>query len=122
MSPTVLIVEDNPDSQDMIARILRHYNIDSAHVASAEEALESLEQSVYDGLVVDLALPAMDGWTLIEYLHSNPRTAHLKCVAVTAYHSRELAAQALQAGFEAFFPKPLDKAVFAERVRQMVNG
>lgn len=118
----ILVVEDNHDSMDMMARILRHYKISYETCASAEEALERVAQTDYDGLVIDLSLPDMDGWSLLEHLQQGDATAQIKCVAVTAYHSRELAVRARQAGFVAFFPKPFEPIAFADQIRLIAGG
>jgi len=122
MSMPILIVEDNPDSSDMMGRILRYYHIDFEVVNSAEEALRHMTDPVqYSGVIIDLALPEMDGWTLLSILRGNEVTWHLPCLAVTAYHSLELIPQAAQAGFNAYFPKPLEKSAFADEVRKMLG-
>jgi CheY-like chemotaxis protein len=118
----ILIVEDNQDSRDMMARILRYHQLDFEITESAEEALERLIQQRYAAMVIDLALPQMDGWTLLQQVRHNPQTFHLNCVAVTAYHSPELAGKAIHAGFNAYFPKPLEKTAFAKELRRAVDG
>lgn len=122
MAMPILIVEDNVDSSDMIGRILRFHKIEFEVVDSAEEALGRFQESVqYSGVIIDLALPAMDGWTLLSVIKGNIATQHLPCMAVTAYHSLELIPQAARAGFSAYFPKPLEKVTFADEVRKMVG-
>lgn len=118
----ILVVEDNHDSRDMMARILRHYQINYDTCGSAEEALERIAQTDYAGVVIDLALPEMDGWSLLEHLRHSTATAQIQCVAVTAYHSRELAVRARQAGFVAFFPKPFEPLAFADQIRLIAGG
>ncbi|MCU0476331.1 MAG: response regulator, partial [Anaerolineae bacterium] len=109
MSMPVLIVEDNPDASDMMGRILRYNEIDFEVVQSAEEALQQMANPAqYSGLIIDLALPEMDGWTLLSVLRGNATTWHLPCVAVTAYHSPELTLHASRAGFNGYFSKPLE--------------
>lgn len=119
--PPFLIVEDNIDSADMMARILRFYNLPHEIVTTAEAALEQVTQRPYSGLIIDLALPAMDGWTLLRHVQSLPEVQHLACVAVTAYHSNDLFAKAAAAGFAAYFPKPLEKAAFAAELQRLVG-
>jgi CheY-like chemotaxis protein len=117
----ILIVEDNEDSRDMIGRILRFHQINYDAVESAEAALERLEDYQYSGLIIDLALPEMDGWSLLGVLQKQAQTADLPCIAVTAYHSAELANKALQKGFVAYFSKPLEKTVFANTILRMLE-
>lgn len=114
----ILIVEDDADSWDMMSRILRFHGIAFEIVHSAEAALERLALNPnYSGIIIDLALPSMDGWTLMGLLRNNAATAHVPCVAVTAYDNWNLNEQALEAGFAAYFAKPLERVAFTEVVQ-----
>ena len=68
MSPRVLVVDDEPDELALITRHLRRLGYDVVAVKSAEEALASPELDSVDVAVVDLRLPGMGGWQLIEVL------------------------------------------------------
>ncbi len=103
----VLIVEDDPPSGDLLAYMLRYYEIEADTVTTAEKALDQLAAKDYNAAIIDLALPGMDGWALLKAIRENPRLADLQCVAVTAYHDAKVAYEAVQAGFLACFPKPL---------------
>jgi CheY-like chemotaxis protein len=117
----ILVVEDDPDGQDVVVRILRHYGMTADIVFSGEEALALLAEKSYTAAVVDLALPGMDGWTLLNSIHHLEKTASLPCFAITAYHSAEVALHAIDHGFIAYFPKPLDLNTFAQEIRTRLN-
>src|ERR1700694_3181051 len=104
----VLLVEDDPDGQEVVQRILRHHGIRFDPAVDAETALELLKQNPYNVAILDLALPAMDGWTLLQKIKQDRATSHIICFAITAFHSPEVALVALMTGFTAYFPKPLD--------------
>lgn len=113
----VLVVEDDPDGQEVVTRILRHHRIMADVVGNGEDALAMLSANQYDLAVIDLALPTINGWTLLDAIRANPRTATIPCVAVTAFHSAEVAVEAIQAGFNAYFPKPLDATSFVRELQ-----
>jgi CheY-like chemotaxis protein len=115
----LLVVEDDPDGQEVVSRILRHHNIPSDVVYTAEEALQRLTQNGYTGVITDLALPGKDGWSLLNTLRRNPQTAGLPCVAITAYHSADVAVKAIEAGFNAYFPKPLEATSFVRELQRI---
>lgn len=117
----VLVVEDDPDGQEVVARMLRHHKINTTVVGSAEDALGLLAEKKYTALVIDLALPGMDGWTLLNTIQRNPKTAYLPCVAMTAFHSADLAIKAIEAGFVAYFPKPLEATSFVRELQRVVG-
>lgn len=118
---TVLVVEDNKDSQEVLWRILRHLRIQTSVVPSSEDAINLLEVQQYDLAVIDLSLPKLDGWGLLNYIRHQPFIASLPTIAITAYHSPELAVKAIDAGFDAYFPKPLDTAQFIHRVQNIIT-
>lgn len=116
ISQKLLIIEDDVALQNLLALALRRHHIAFDVVTSAEDALMMLADIDYSGLIVDLALPQMDGWTFLETLRRNPRTATIPCIAITCYHISELDAVALDVGFTAYFRKPLDIEVFVKRL------
>src|SRR5258706_5183289 len=104
----VRVVEDDPDGQDVVQRILRHHRIGFEAAYDAETALDMLDKGHYTLAVIDLALPGIDGWELLKAIRSDPQTAAMPCVAITAYHSSEVILEAGRNGFAAYFAKPLD--------------
>jgi CheY-like chemotaxis protein len=104
----VLVVEDEADSRDLMTRLFKFHNIRVVAAATAEEALQQLTQFSPNLIIVDLALPGMDGWTLLKRLKTNPSLSHTPIVAITAFHTAELAQEAIHAGFNAYFAKPLN--------------
>ena len=118
----VIVVEDEYDSVQMISKILRHHDI-QVHVARhGEDCLALLEQIEPTLIVTDLAMPHMDGWQTLAALRANPKTRHIPVVAITAYHSTDLADDALKAGFEACFPKPVDPRSFVQSLAEIVSA
>lgn len=118
----VLIVEDEPDSSEVVQGILEYHQIQFWWASTAEEALEMLPQVAPNLLVVDLALPGMDGWALLKNLQQNETTAHIPAVAVTAFHSASVARQAIEAGFVAYFPKPIDTTGFIAELQRALDN
>lgn len=122
MSRAILVVEDDPDGQEMVATMLEHMNFLVATADNAEEASDLLFESgeTFEAVVVDLALPGKDGWELLSEILSNPQTEQIPCVAVTAYHNSKLREEALRAGFVAYFPKPLDGTLLGRELERII--
>jgi CheY-like chemotaxis protein len=116
----ILLIEDDTDAQEVMSRILLHYDIDIDVVSTAEDALPLLENRDYTAAVVDLALPGIDGWQLLNAIRHSPRTAELPCLAITAYHSVELAVKAIQEGFTAYLPKPIESISFINELQRII--
>ena len=118
----VLVVEDEADSMELVCGLITHYGINCVAATSGEEALQTLEKMVPTLIILDLALPGVDGWGVLQAVRSNKRLTQVPCVAITAFHTPELAEQAIQAGFNAYFAKPIDSTSFVRELQAIVNG
>lgn len=118
----ILVVEDEADGQEVVAELLSHFHISSDAAPTAEEALNLLANKAYTAAIIDLALPGMDGWELLQAIRGNPKLANLPCIAITAYHTSVVRQQAIEAGFDAYFPKPLDDTSFVREVSRVITN
>ncbi len=103
----VLVVEDDPDGNELITTILERFGARVTSVATAASALEALDHEPPDMLVSDIGLPDADGMTLIRQVRQKPAFAKIPAVALTAYASRQDATKAISAGFDAHVAKPV---------------
>ncbi len=117
----VLVVEDEYDSIQMVSKILRHHGAE-VHIAhNGVECLDMLKSLTPDIVIMDLALPEMDGWETLAKIRDNPQTHKLPVVAITAYHSVSVAEDAKDAGFDAYFPKPLNTKGIIQQLGEIVR-
>lgn len=114
---SILVVEDEYDSVTMLSKILSHHGIEVYHARNGQECLELLAHVAPALIITDLAMPGMDGWQTLAAVRADPHTAHIPVVAVTAYHSVDVAHDARAAGFDGFFAKPVDPRLFVEQLR-----
>src|SRR5262245_55063282 len=107
---SVLIVEDDPETLDLLKFILDQRAAQVTTAASAAEALRVLEDSPADVLVSDLAMPDQDWYDLIRRVRSlaPERGGNVPAVALSAYTRAEDRMRALAAGFSLHLPKPVD--------------
>lgn len=120
----ILIVEDEPDGADLVARILSAAGFETMHTDTAEAALEQLNNypDFFDAVVIDLALPEMDGMELMQCIHESPQIDRLPLIAITAYHTPELKVKVMDAGFDAYFSKPLDTTIFSGALLRLLDA
>ena len=114
----ILVVEDDPDGQAVVAHILQSLKMPIDVASDAEEAGRYLFDSgtVYQAIIIDLALPGKDGWELLSQILNDPNTADIPCIAITAFHTSKMREETLRAGFTAYFSKPLDAMSFARQL------
>ena len=119
---TILVVEDEPDSMAVVTEILEHHNMLVHQCPSAEDAVQLMQGLTPTLAILDLALPEMDGWALLNHIRTNPSTANIPVMAVTAFHSANVAQKAIAAGFNAYFPKPIETTSFVRELERIVNA
>ncbi len=102
---TILIVDDEPGIRTLLAQILEDEGYEAAAVGSGEEALAALERELYDLILLDIALPGMDG---VEVLRRLRRAGHaIPVIVISGHASAEQAVAAVREGAEDFMEKPL---------------
>jgi len=118
----VLVVEDEADSMELVQGLLGYSGIHTVGVLNGEEALAVIEQVAPTLIILDLALPGVDGWGVLKRLKAHPTLSGVPCVAITAFHTPELAERAISAGFDAYFAKPLDATSFVRELEAIVGS
>ena len=107
----VLLVEDQWDSRELMAEILRSAGCVVEGAGSVAEALELLADARPDVLVSDIGMPGEDGYSLLRRLRQgDPRYSRIPAIAVSAYAREEDRIRALSAGFQMHLVKPFDPA------------
>jgi CheY-like chemotaxis protein len=113
--PLVLVVEDYQDAREMYAAYLQFSGFEVAEAGNGLEAIEKAQALLPDIVLMDLALPRMDGWEATRRLKSDIRTRHIPIVALTGHALAGHAEGAREAGCDAFVTKPcLPDALVAE--------
>jgi CheY-like chemotaxis protein len=107
---TVLVVDDDPDARDVIARILRDSKASVITASSASEALEKLNESKPALLISDIGMPGEDGYELIRKIRALASEANrrIPAVALTAFARSEDRQRALLAGYQFHVSKPVE--------------
>ncbi len=117
----ILVAEDNPVNRALIREILDVAGYEVIEVCDGEEAVQKIEETPLDLVLLDIQLPGPDGFALLRHLRSHPRFARLPVVAVTAYAMRGDREKALGAGFDGYLAKPIDAAALRQEVEKFLN-
>jgi PAS domain S-box-containing protein len=115
---TVLVVDDQPDSREMLATLLEQRGARSMQSESAESALQILQLQRVDLLIADIAMPDVDGYELMRRLRATGDET--PAIAVTAFARSDDRRTALDCGYTAYLAKPIDGRQLAKTVREVV--
>ena len=105
----ILIVDDNTDAAETLALLLGLSGHEVATAHGSEKALHMAEQLDFDAIFLDIGLPVMDGYEVVQKLRSMPRTASTRIAALTGYGQASDRKRSAAAGFDAHFVKPVDR-------------
>jgi CheY-like chemotaxis protein len=122
MTLRILIVDDNPTNLKLASDVLVSEGFAVEAAQDAEEARRLLEQRLPDLILMDIALPGMDGLTLTRLLKSQSRFAQTPIVALTASAMRGDEEKALAAGCAAYITKPINTRTLGQQIRTLLGA
>ncbi|MBD2343058.1 response regulator [Anabaena subtropica] len=120
----ILAVDDNADSLFLTTCVLESYNVQVTTATSALEALEIIKKLKFDILIFDLAMPDMDGYTLINQIRNNVllENRDIPAIALTALSSEESSSMAFLSGFQGYVNKPLDPNILVVEILKILRS
>ena len=120
MHDSILIAEDFDDNRELLRMILEAGGYSIREARDGREALEAVRAQTPALAIIDLSMPALDGWSLLRELRSDERTRSIPCVALTAFAGEQDRQRALEAGFDAYISKPYRAKELLELVRDLL--
>jgi two-component system cell cycle response regulator len=117
----ILVVDDNPTNLKLVSDVLEFEGYEILKAADAEVAQEIIGTRVPDLILMDIALPGMDGLTLTRQLKADPRTRRVIIVALTAFAMKGDRDKALLAGCDGYITKPFDTRALAPTVAGLLD-
>ena len=118
----ILVVEDNLDNYELVHTILKFAGYDSFLAVNGRDGVDAARKQKPDLILMDMALPEMNGWDATKCIRDDPETAHIPMVAMTAFTLPPERKRALDAGVDAFISKPFDALQFIELVDSMFEN
>ena len=118
---SVLIVEDMDDNRAIYVALLAHYGYRVIEAADGATGVERARAEVPDLILMDIALPRMDGWTATAHIKADPALSHIPVVVVTAHTRPEDRERAVTAGCSSFLIKPVEPRRVLEEVRRFIG-
>lgn len=118
----ILIVDDNPSNISLLEKLLRlsgYVNLIST--TDARETVALFEEHRPDLILLDMKMPHLDGFQVMEQLHSIEGSSSVPTIVITAYNAPRLRLKALQEGAKDFIGKPFDFSEVLMRIRNMLE-
>ena len=117
---TMLVVDDEADSLDILTLVLQQEGAEVISATSALEALEVLNRITPDLIVSDIGMPDTDGYALIKQIRALPQGANIPAIALTAYAAEIDTQQSLDAGFQAHLAKPINIPLSLDTITELL--
>jgi CheY-like chemotaxis protein len=119
---SILVVDDNKTNLKLVSDVLEFEGYRILQAMDAETAQEIIRQTSPDLILMDIALPGMDGLTLTRKLKTDPATRNIIIVALTAFAMKGDDAKAREAGCDAYITKPIDTRSLPAAVAAYLGG
>jgi CheY-like chemotaxis protein len=117
----ILVVDDNPTNLKLVSDMLEFEGHDILKAVDAEQAQVVLADTLPDLILMDIALPGMDGLTLTRKLKADEHTRHIRIVALTAFAMKGDDQKALDAGCDGYITKPIDTRALPGLVAEILQ-
>jgi len=121
MTARVLVVDDILSNVKLLEAKLSAEYFEVVSAFNGAECLAKMEGDIPDIVLLDVMMPGMDGFEVCKRIKSNPKTAHVPVVMVTALDQPSDRVAGLEAGADDFLTKPVDDAALFARVRSLVR-
>jgi len=121
MTARILVVDDIQANVDVLKSRLEAEYFEVLSANSGTTALDILDNEVVDIVLLDIMMPAMDGFEVCRRMKANPAQSHIPVVMVTALDQAEDRNRGLEAGADDFLTKPVNEVQLLARVRSLVR-
>lgn len=112
----ILVVDDLEANRDMLSRRLQHLGHDVVSTESGTQALQALADSDFDLVMLDLMMPDMDGFQVLQAIKAQAQFLHLPVIMVSANDEMENVVKCIEVGAEDYLPKPFNAVLLRARV------
>ncbi len=117
----VLVVDDLEDNRNVLSRHLLRMGCDVAMASNGREALDSIHKDDYEIVLLDIMMPEVDGFEVIEKLRTDQEGKQPSIIAISARHDTDAITRALNMGANDYVTKPYDFPVVWARVEKQLN-
>ncbi len=120
--PSVLVVDDDELTGSLSSDLLREGGFDVDLVSDSLQVIDTLRKKSYQGVVLDILMPGIDGLTLCHKIKTSPETKHIKVVMVSGKSFESEKQKAKELGASGFIIKPYDVNTFAKTIAEIIGS
>ena len=118
----ILLVEDNEDNRDMLARRLLRRGYEVVMAPDGRKGVDMARTQAPDLILMDMSLPVLDGWDATRTLKDAPDTRSIPVIALTAHAMRGDQQKALDAGCDDYDTKPIEFQRLLSKIESLLKG
>ena len=112
----ILIVDDEPFNIDLLEQELDYLGYETLSAANGRQALELIDEVKFDAVLLDVMMPEMDGFAVLEHLRAAGLLNDLPVIVISALHELDNAIRCIELGAEDYLPKPFDPTLLRARI------
>jgi adenylate cyclase len=113
---SLLVIDDDPVVRSMLSRSLEEGGHQVATAKDGREGLDMASAEAFDVILLDVLMPGLDGYEVLEELKKDRTLRHIPVVMVTALDDIESAVRCIELGADDYLPKPIDPVVLGARI------
>jgi len=121
-TPIILVIEDYADSRMLLSSLLRAKGYKVVEARDGKEGLQQANRVPPDLILMDLAMPEMDGIEATRHLRERHTLAHIPIFVMSAYATADVKQDAIAAGCAEVFPKPLDLEALLTKIKTTLGA
>jgi sigma-B regulation protein RsbU (phosphoserine phosphatase) len=114
--PKILIIDDEPFNVDYLEQELEDLNYETVSAANGEEGLQQVAATQPDMILLDIMMPVMDGFEMLQKLKDEPDWRDIPVVIISAMNDMNSVVRGIQLGAEDYLPKPFDPVLLKARL------
>ena len=115
-SGRLLVVDDNESNRDMLARRLKHEGYEVLMAENGREALQLVETEPVDLVLLDVMMPEMDGYEVLQHLKADSTWRDIPVIMISALDEIESVVRCIERGVDDYLPKPFDPVLLRARI------
>ncbi len=119
--PLILIVDDEPFNVDYLEQELEDLNYETITAVNGQDALEKIDSASPDLVLLDIMMPVMDGYAVLEKVKADPAMRNIPIIVISANNDLQSVVKGIKLGAEDYLPKPFEPTLLQARIQSSLD-